>query len=202
MTTEENILNAARKVFIRKGFEGARMQEIANEAGINKALLHYYFRTKERLFEQIFSEAFNQIRPAFLAALQPETDIKKFVKTFVASYFTLLNQMPYLPNFVIGELNRDPQRLVKLLGKQQIPVEAIRAMIQREIDNNNMHYIDPRHFMVHTISLIVFPFVARPIITALFLDHNPDAYQQFINARQEEVTTFILRSIEPKNAEA
>ncbi len=199
MTTEKHILEAARKVFVEKGFDGARMQEIADEAGINKALLHYYFRSKDKLFEQIFSEAFHQIRPVFAEAFATDPDIHHFIRVFVSSYIQLLRQMPYLPQFIIQELNRNPQRLVQLIGKQQIPVEDIKAMIEREVSKGRLVAITPQHLMINIMALIIFPFVARPLIQAIFMAGSHDAYEQFLQERQEEIIAFVYRAIQPPN---
>ncbi len=202
MTTEEQILIAARKVFIQKGYDGARMQEIANEAGINKALLHYYFRSKDKLFEQIFTESFQLIRPAFESALGSEPDIRSFLNLFVSGYLQLLEQLPYLPQFVIQELNRDPQRLVGLIGKQKIPIESIKSLIQKEIDKGVLLPISTEHLMVSTIALIVFPFIAKPIIETVFFNQDQERYNHFIHERRDHIVNFVLGAISaPKSTQ-
>jgi AcrR family transcriptional regulator len=195
MNTEEQILIAARKVFIQKGYDGARMQEIANEAGINKALLHYYFRSKDKLFEQIFTESFQLIRPAFQSAVNADTDIQTFLNLFVGAYLQLLKQIPYLPQFVIQELNRDPQRLAGLIGKQKIPIDAIISMIKKEVNKGNILPISAEHLMINTISMIVFPFIAKPIIETVFFNQEQDMYNKFLNERKDHIVTFIMGAI-------
>ena len=98
-TTEEKILDAAQTVFTRKGMDGARMQEIANEAGINKALLHYYFRSKQKLFEAIFKQVFKQIFPDIKAFIHSEIPLEKKLGIFVEKYIDLLMKNPFLPSF-------------------------------------------------------------------------------------------------------
>ena len=95
--TEEKILNAAQRVFVEKGMDGARMQEIANEAGINKALLHYYFRTKQKLFEAIFKKVFKSILPNIMEMVHSDLPIEKKLEIFIEKYIELLLKNPFVP---------------------------------------------------------------------------------------------------------
>ncbi|MCB0436733.1 MAG: TetR/AcrR family transcriptional regulator, partial [Mangrovimonas sp.] len=107
-TIEAKILNAAESVFQRKGMDGARMQEIANEAGINKALLHYYFRSKQLLFEAVFKKAFSLLAPQLNKILNDDSSVEDKIKNFSFNYISFISEHPYLPNFIISELNRNP----------------------------------------------------------------------------------------------
>ncbi len=97
--TERTILQAARKVFVTKGMHGARMQEIADEAGINKALLHYYFRNKSKLFEAIFQQAFQEIAPKFGQVIRSKTSLEEKIRSFVAYYHDLTQRESLYPAF-------------------------------------------------------------------------------------------------------
>ena len=99
--TENQILKAAREVFIAKGYEGARMQEIADRAGINKALLHYYFRSKEKLFEAVFSEIAMNLFPAMKQLLEAEIGIKEKVTFFIKIYLKTLLENPFFLRILI-----------------------------------------------------------------------------------------------------
>lgn len=200
MTTEEQILVAARKVFIEKGFEGTRMQEIANEAGINKALLHYYFRTKEKLFEQIFTEVFQKIKPAFSNALHPDPDFQAFTNAFIEGYLNLLDELPFLPRFVIQELNRDPKRFVALMEKQEIPFDSIRQMIQCEVDKKTIQPIAAEQFIINLIALIVFPYIAQALVKDIFFNKNEAAYHEFLSDRKQKLADFVFNGIGFKKA--
>ena len=101
--SEEKILNAAQSVFIQKGMDGARMQEIADEAGINKALLHYYFRTKQKLFEAILKKVFSNILPNLMDMVHSDLPIEEKLGIFIENYIDLLMENPYLPNFILKE---------------------------------------------------------------------------------------------------
>src|SRR5690349_22190096 len=99
-STQDRILDAARKVFVRKGMAGARMQDIADEAGINKALLHYYFRSKEKLFEQIFKELSFQFLPRVNAIFESDGSLFEKIEMFCSEYISKMIENPFIPLFI------------------------------------------------------------------------------------------------------
>src|SRR3954452_616752 len=109
LSTEEKILNAAKKVFLTKGMDGARMQDIADEAGINKALLHYYFRSKDKLFEQIFLKVTTSFLPKIFLILKGEDTLFEKIERFCEVYITQIIKTPYVPIFILNEINRQPK---------------------------------------------------------------------------------------------
>lgn len=109
--TEEKILEAAKEVFIEKGNDGARMQEIADKAGINKSLLHYYYRTKEKLFESVFKFAFSQFAPKFLNTFNTGEDFFTQLRKFIDIYIDLISKNSFIPMFILNEVNRKKQAL-------------------------------------------------------------------------------------------
>jgi AcrR family transcriptional regulator len=111
---EKQILDAADNIFHTKGLNGARMQEIADKAGINKAMLHYYYRSKQLLFEAVFENAFSLLAPQLNAILNDDSSIEEKVRNFTHNYITFISKHPYLPNFVIQELNRNPDFIEKI----------------------------------------------------------------------------------------
>src|SRR5690348_15318513 len=124
-STEDKILAAAKKIFLKKGMAGARMQDIADEAGINKAMLHYYFRSKDKLFEQIFTEVASHFLPKIIAILASERTVFEKIETFCTEYISQVMQTPYVPIFILNEINRQPQAfLKKVLGDRKPRVEA------------------------------------------------------------------------------
>jgi AcrR family transcriptional regulator len=197
-TTEERILESARQIFQAKGLQGARMQEIADNAGINKAMLHYYYRSKELLFEAVFEEAANRLFPKIAELLNTELPLFEKIEHFVEYYLTFLLENKYMPSFVLNELNQNPERLVKLISdrgifKQEKFVEQINDAIKDEI----IIPIDPRQLITNIISMSIFPFAGRPILMGLFkLDE--ESYYQFIESRKKEVPKFIINAIKVK----
>lgn len=193
--TEEKILHAAQTVFIQKGMDGARMQEIANEAGINKALLHYYFRNKQKLFEAIFSKVFNQIFPDIKSLIFSEKPFEERLGAFVERYIDLLLKNPFLPAFILKEINRDPDFLASIIKKQGINPEEILQMIEREMEAGTICRMDARDLMVNILGLSIFPFAARPLMQMMFFNNSKKEYNEFLIKRKESVKIFILNSI-------
>lgn len=193
--TEVVILEAAKAVFIRKGMDGARMQEIADEAGINKALLHYYFRSKQKLFDAVFSRilstTFNEMREIFSG----EFSVEQAVRRFTDAYINTLIQNPYIPEFVIHELNKDVEKLQKLVSKNLPDITPFLQTIEKEIAEGKIRKIDPRQLLMNTISLCIFPFVGRPIIATILYEGNNQEFYQTMEKRKKDVADFIMQSI-------
>ncbi len=118
-SAEQKILEAAKQVFMENGLDGARMQDIADKAGINKALLHYYFRSKDKLFERIFVEEAQKFMPKVSTIMLSEISLFEKIEKFMSEYIDTLSQNPLLANFIMNEINRNPKEMIKKdLGKQ------------------------------------------------------------------------------------
>lgn len=194
-STEEKILEAAKNVFVSKGMEGARMQEIANEAGINKALLHYYFRTKERLFEAIFSEVFQVAFPALTRIMQSDSGIITKIEQFVDAYLEVLIKHPFLPGFIFKELNRDPSGLFKLVLKFGLSPQPVFKLIEEAMDRGEIIRMKPHHLALNVASMCVFPFAARPIVSFVLFKEDPKALEEFFAERAEVIKQFVINAI-------
>ena len=193
--TEDKILNAAQEVFIQKGMDGTRMQEIADTAGINKALLHYYFRTKQKLYEAIFQKVFKQVFPKIEMFVLSDRPIEEKVEIFVENYIGVLIKNPYLPTFILKEINRDPEFLASVLKSQGINPSQIFKMFEREIEAGNIRKMDPRELMVNLLALSIFPFAAKPLMQLMLFENDKKAYNQFLQNRKTTVKEFVLNSI-------
>jgi AcrR family transcriptional regulator len=192
--TEHQILNAAREVFISKGFEGARMQEIADHAGINKALLHYYFRSKENLFEAVFSKVASNLFPAMKQMLEAELELKEKISMFTRIYLKALDENPFIPAFVINTLNTNPHRFLKYFKKSGINPLYLQKQIDDEAARGLIRQVKAEHLVVNIIAMCIFPFVARPIVQNIF-EMTDEVYQQYLESRQNEIIDFVLKSI-------
>ncbi|MCF8369014.1 MAG: TetR/AcrR family transcriptional regulator [Bacteroidales bacterium] len=195
LNTEQRILIAAKKVFTEKGLEGARMQEIADEAGINKALLHYYYRTKNKLFEAIFKEAFDKMVPQVMDLLKTDLPLFDKINMFAEQYIDIFIENPFIPGFVLHELSRNPERIVDLISNMGIQPEVFILQIQQEIEKGTIKPIDPRQLIVNMLAMCIFPFVAKPILITLIFQGDLGAYLQFIKDRKKAVPEFIINSI-------
>ncbi len=193
--TEGQILNAAKNVFQKKGMDGARMQEIADEAGINKAMLHYYYRSKQLLFEAVFSNAFSLLAPQLNKILNDDSSIEEKVKNFTHNYISFIIKHPYLPNFIIQELNRNPKFFEKIQQNAAFPtLEKFKNQVNEEVEKGILKPINGEQLFINIISLNIFPFVATPLIKG-FLKIDDKGFKQLMEQRKTAVSEFIINSI-------
>ncbi|MCG2419124.1 TetR/AcrR family transcriptional regulator [Aequorivita sp. F47161] len=193
--TEGEILKAAKGVFQKKGMDGARMQEIADEAGINKAMLHYYYRSKQLLFEAVFSNAFSLLAPQLNKVLNDDSSIEEKVKNFTSNYISFISKHPYLPNFIIQELNRNPKFFEKIQQTAAFPtLEKFKSQVAAEVEEGILKPIDGEQLFINIISLNIFPFVATPLIKG-FLKIDDKGFKQLMEKRKTAVSEFIINSI-------
>jgi len=191
--TEQLILSAARKVFIEKGLDGARMQEIADEAGINKALLHYYFRSKEKLFSMIFQEEMSKFFPKMVMLLSSaDISIEEKIRGFVNNYISIFLTNPFLPSFILRELNRDPENLKEYFIKSGFETNNIKLIYTSLSKQLNMSVIDTKHFMINMVSLCIFPFAGRPLIEKIIFFEDNTGYDKFLEERKEVVANYMI----------
>ena len=195
--TEEQILNAAEHVFQTKGMNGARMQEIADKAGINKAMLHYYYRSKQLLFEAVLKNAFSLLAPQLNAILNDDSSIEDKIKNFTSNYISFIVKHPYLPNFIIQELHRNPDFILKLKDQNGFPnLEKFKKQVALEVEKGIITPISAEQLFINILALNVFPFVAKPLIMAI-TNTDKKSYRHLIEARKTEVASFIINSIKP-----
>lgn len=195
-STEEKILSAAKKVFISKGMAGARMQDIADEAGINKALLHYYFRNKQRLFEVIFTEAAQKLFLKINSIFESDAPLFEKIDNFCEEYITIMSENPYLPLFVLNEINQDPENFIgKIWGKQRFPKpQKFLDQIEKEVKKGTIKKTSPLHLLINLISMSIFPFVGKVMIQfTMGLDELQ--FRNIMIQRKKEIPKFIIDSI-------
>ena len=193
---QQKILAAARKVFTSKGMAGARMQDIADEAGINKAMLHYYFRDKDKLFETIFMDEAQRFFPKINAIFQSDDPLFDKIQKFVDEYIDEMQENPYLPWFVLNEINRDPDHFMsKVLGDGNRPKPArFLEQIENETRKGTIRRIQPVHLLMNLLSMTIFPFIARPMITRN-LQMSESQFRKTMEERKKEIPKFIIDSI-------
>jgi len=195
ITTESLILKSAKRIFERKGMEGARMQEIADEAGINKALLHYYFRSKQLLFEAVFKNAFLLLAPTLNKIINNDSSLFEKIREFSNNYISFIIKHPYLPNFIIQELNRNPNFLVEIIPKKDFPsTEKFKNQVTESIEKGIIKPIDSSQLFINLVSLNILPLLAAPLLKG-FLTINDAGYQQLLENRKTEVADFIINAI-------
>lgn len=193
-TTEQRILEAARKVFTRKGMAGARMQEVADEAGINKALLHYYFRSKQQLFEGVFKGSAQRQLGCVWKTLEEADSLFPAIERFVSTYLERMLDEPLMPQFIISELNRDPNGLLEMIDRGQGGRSRFLYLVEEALKRGEIIDIDPRELLVNMMALCAHPFIARPMLAHIH-GMNDEAFRRMILKRRRTVPEFIIRSI-------
>jgi AcrR family transcriptional regulator len=195
MTTEEKIFNAARIVFQKKGFAGARMQEIADEAGINKAMLHYCFKNKELLFKAIFMNAFGQLAPQINAIFNSQDTVFDKITKFTHSYISFVVLNPYLPQFVIQEMNNNPEFVMSFMNNENRPNPAVLiTQIEKEIADGIIKPINPKQLLLDIFSMTVFPFAAKMMVKGMIQISDAE-FNQMMEERKTSIAEQIINSI-------
>lgn len=203
--TETRILNAAKAVFIRHGTSGARMQDIAEEAGVNQALLHYYFRSKEKLSEAVFRDTGGRMFPLLLGIVGSDKSLDEKIDLIVDTYLTQMTRTPFLPGYILSELHHHPERMQQLLGQiadgdittiTHPAFEKLEKQLKAEARAGRMRKMNVAQFFVNLVSLCIFPFAARPMLHAAF-GFDDEQFAKFIEQRRVDLPIYIRKAIQP-----
>ena len=201
---EQRILDAAHTVFMRRGTAGARMQDIADEAGVNKALLHYYFRNKDRLALAVFQRVAGAVFGRIAQVLASDAELEDKVRGIIAIYLDQFTKTPYAPAYVISEVNLHPERASQFLEMISrttgaSPVQVL-GLLQRQIDARvcakTMREIAADQFFTNLVSLCVFPFAAKPLLCAV-LQIDDAGFREYIERRKVALPRFYLDAMRP-----
>jgi TetR/AcrR family transcriptional regulator len=199
--TEHKIMQAATTIFLKKGKHGARMQEIAEVAGINKALLHYYFRSKEKLYQRVFRDEFGKFFSSLFSAIHPIDDIQQLLQTFVSSYIEQLYQNPRVVSFILWELQQGAESF-KDIFKQVMtshPDQGIFPVLQKieqAIEQKQIQQVDPYHLIFSIVGMCIYIFIARPLLENIF-PHINIMDPKFIEFRKKEVFNLVWNGLKP-----
>jgi AcrR family transcriptional regulator len=194
--TEEKIFEAATDVFVDKGMDGARMQDIASHAGINKALLHYYYRTKDQLFNAVFEMIAGKVLKKFAPVFEDNLSLEEKIRFFFKEHIAFLQENPKLPAFVLNEINRNPARIKKLLKNVHFETlwQKLYEQHKSELGKYNITEDTLPQLMVSIAALSVFPFAARGLIEGI-LDKVGVDFNDYIEQRKEFAAEFVIRAI-------
>ena len=177
-TTEEKIKEAAHKLFTQKGYNAVKTRDIAKEAGINLALLNYYFRSKEKLFEIITKENFEQFMQNISEIINDKkTGIWQKIDLLVTNYIDMLSKNPDMPFFVLSHSKQDPQRM-KI--REKFMESYFMKQVQKAVKSGEISPVDPPNLMFNIMGLTIFPFVGRHILQ----NNNGISHEQFISLMQ------------------
>lgn len=201
-TKEQLILAAAEQEFLTKGYDGARTTSIAQAAGVTHAMLHYYFRTKEQLFERIVDEKYKLMSRSMLAVMgEPSLHIVERIQSGISAHFDFMADNPRLPLFIINEIMSRPERYEMLRSRIGVIIDNLFSDLQQNIDlaaeRGEMTRIDARLLMMSIISLNIFTFVAYPLMQPLMGNFMADR-ERFLAVRKAENIETIMCRIKAK----
>ena len=201
--TESRILAAARTVFTRSGTAGARMQDIAREAGVNQALLHYYFRTKQALADRVFSDVATALFAALPRNFSPAAPLSDIVHAFVKGYIDTVRHTPFMPGYVAAETSQHPERVAAIIARvtganptTETPrlTSTVQQMIDARVAAGEMRAIKAEQLLVNVMALAAFPFIAQRVLTGVY-GMNQEQFDRFLDERREELPKFILNAL-------
>ncbi len=198
-STEEQIKEAARRVFTRKGYAATRTRDIAEESGFNLALINYYFRSKEKLFDIIIVEQLQLFIHSLMGIVNdPATTLPEKIDLLISHYIDMLVQNPGIPIFILNEINADPEKLIEKLGvSNTIRGELVIARQWKEMAAAKKITVNPIHVMMNTISLTIFPFVGSPLIrnrTGMTLEQFNEMMQERKKLIPKWINAMIMTS--------
>ncbi len=195
-TAEDKILEAAKKVFLERGFDGARTQDIATAAGVNKALLHYYFQTKEKLFEAVLDYIIRDFVPKMLHIAQQEQPFNIKIGAIIDNYIDFYMENTHEFLFLINEMHKNPERLKAFITHtSSFPkMMDFLAYLQREMLIGTIKTMHPIHFMMNIVSLCAMPALASPMLK-LVAQLDDTQFKLFIEQRRKIVKQLILESV-------
>ena len=203
--TESRILDAAHAVFMRRGTAGARMTEIAREAGVNHALVHYYFRSKQRLAEAVFRRAIGQFFPVMIDVLASGAPLEEKVRLVASAQIDMLLSNRYLPGYLLAELNHYPERAEQMLSTMSGTTPAnLRArlfgtlgpQLDEAAREGTIRPTRPQEFVLNLVSMVVYAFAARPLIMAI-MGLDDASFIAMMEARKTEIPAFFLAALRP-----
>ena len=197
--TEQAILEAAEKIFIQKGYAETRTTEIANAAGVNHALLHYYFRTKEALFDRIFQKKMTQLLGFFVKAFDSDLPFFEKLEFSIKEHFDFIAQNPALPLFILREVIQNEERK-QMLHQRLAPmalemIQQVSVLVREEIDKGTIRPIQAQDLLLNIVSLNVFSFVALQIFFDVKHDPQSTTFKQFLEERKKSNVETIINSI-------
>jgi TetR/AcrR family transcriptional regulator len=194
MKTKDKIIVAAKIEFHQKGFSGARMQEIADRCGMNKALLHYHFTNKEVLFRAVLLNGVMELFPNVIATLNAPLPLQQKLETVVDMYIGFLAKNPHLPSFVLHELGQNPDFLIEIMPGGVIKPTGFISQIEEAVEHQEINPSNPFQVLTDVIGMCAFPFVAKPMLQAIS-SMDEKEFSAFIEERKAHVKQFLIKGL-------
>lgn len=194
--TQRHILQAAETEFFQKGFKGARTTAIAEAAGVTHAMLHYYYSTKEKLFEKVIDEKLTALARTFVIGIEADSSLRDCVRMAVERHFDFVLANPLLPRFMVSDVFRDEKLMESLAEKLGVfasnTVNTLQDKINVEVSFRECGYIDATTLILDIVSLNVFPILAAPMVGKVMGFQGPEDYEDFFEERKNENVEIIL----------
>ena len=196
---ESRIIEAAKQEFIEKGFEQTPMRDIAAVVGINRPTLHYYFRTKDKMFQAVFASIVSNFLPHIDAIFSKQEPFEKKLGEIIDVYFDIFTANPLLPKFIIGEIHRDVDHLIDTfyILKFDQYLHHIGELLQQEIDRNHLKKVPLQFIFMTFYSQLTFPFLSHNLSKRLFFHDNPEEYTRFLAEWKQHIIAQITRLLYP-----
>ncbi|MDR0430071.1 MAG: TetR/AcrR family transcriptional regulator [Tannerellaceae bacterium] len=197
---ETRIIEAAKIVFVRKGYEATKMGDIAAEVGISRTALHYYFRTKELLFEAIFGQLMGRLLPNIAILMEEASTILEKIPGIIEQYLSAIKQNPLFPIFIINEMNRNPEHLFQTIMKNSNriqPLLQLKKQVYDEMENGLLKKRPLIDVASTLLSLVIFPFLIHLPLTAIFLDGDRKAFEKYIDNRASLIIEVMHHLLTP-----
>lgn len=200
INTEQAILDAATELFLEKGFIGTSTTEIAKRVGCNQAAVHYYYRTKDKLFEAIFERKFKFFLSKFFENITEDIPFEKKLEKKILTHFDLITEHRKIPHFIINEISTNPKRLAslkeKFAGYTDPMIRQFEKQLKIEIDKGNIREIEIHDLLISIISLNIGLFIIEPLFKTLW-NMEDQEYEQIVQKRKKEHVRIILASLKP-----
>ena len=190
LSTEEKIKKVALDIFVQKGFDGTRTRDIAEAAGINIAAMHYYYGSKEKLFEIVIKEAMQRFSKGMDNILDGETPLHIQIKKFVEYYIDFLKENPYIPLFIISEAHTNLDKIEGMMNTQKT-LDKLKLQLESLAQQGIIRSIHPAQFIANLVSLTVFPFIAKPMLMAK-IEVEPEAFNRILEERKNMIPAMII----------
>jgi TetR/AcrR family transcriptional regulator len=197
--TEEKIFDSATVVFVEKGLDGSRMQDIADRAGINKSLLHYYYRSKDKLFDAVFQKLAGKVFAKFAPVFNEKLTLEEKIRFFYKEHISFMKENPRLPSFILNEINHNPARIKKII--KSVDFNQLWKMLEdqhkKELEMYNITRESIPQIMTTIASISVFPFAARGIIETILENIGMD-FDSYIEERKEFAADFVISALKSR----
>jgi AcrR family transcriptional regulator len=195
LDTEQKIFIAAQTIFLEKGLADTTMQDIANEAGISRTSLHYYYRNKEKLFDTILGNTLDMIFPKINETIQKDIPLVDKIIEISHNYLDVLSNNEQLPGFMVLEMRRDSSKVIEFIVRKSLTIDLypLEIQMQKEIAEGKIRAVDWYQLGITIMSLCAFPYIAKPVLTSFLGIENKTNFDEFIVKRKESIAEIIRR---------